>query len=83
MPKDNVVHLMLAPEVLKAVEEKKFSVYPVRSIEEALLLLTGMSCGKQRKDGSYTKGSLYDLVDHRLQLLGEYSQNAFRRPHRA
>ncbi|MCR5563405.1 MAG: AAA family ATPase, partial [Desulfovibrio sp.] len=65
VPKDNVVHLMLAPEVLKAVEEKKFSVYPVRSIEEALLLLTGMSCGKQRKDGSYTKGSLYDLVDHR------------------
>ena len=79
IPRDNVDHLMLSPDVLEAVEQKRFFIYPVRSIEEALFLLTGLSCGYARKNGSYTQGSLYDLVDKRLQRLGEYAQNAFRR----
>ncbi|MDO5537707.1 MAG: ATP-binding protein [Desulfovibrionaceae bacterium] len=78
LPADNVDHLMLAPNVLKAVDEGRFAVYPVRSIEEALQLLTGMPAGRRRKDGTFTRGSLYELVDRRLTLLGEYGQNAFR-----
>ena len=79
IPHDNVDHLMLSPEVIGAVERKLFAVYPVRRIEEALLLLTGLQAGRRRKDGTFTAGSLYDLVDRRLQSLGEYAQNAFRR----
>ncbi|MBQ7608557.1 MAG: AAA family ATPase [Desulfovibrionaceae bacterium] len=79
IPSDNVDHLMLAPNVLEAVENGRFFIYPVQTIEEALFLLTGLSAGKQRTNGSYTEGSLYARVDHRLQLLGEYAQNAFRR----
>ena len=82
LPADNVDHLMLAPNVLKAVDEGRFAVYPVRSIEEALQLLTGMPAGRRRKDGTFTKGSLYEKVDRRLSLLGEYGQNAFRRTSR-
>lgn len=83
LPADNVDHLMLAPNVLKAVEEGRFAVYPVRCIEEALQLLTGMPAGRRRKNGTFTKGSLYEKVDRRLTLLGEYGQNAFRRTSRA
>ncbi len=83
LPADNVDHLMLAPNVLKAVEEGRFAVYPVRCIEEALQLLTGMPAGRRRKNGSFTKGSLYEKVDRRLTLLGEYGQNAFRRTSRS
>ena len=79
LPYDNVDHLMLAPNVLKAVDEGKFAVYPVKSIEEALFLLTGMPAGRRRKDGTFTRGSLYEKVDRRLTRLGEYGQNAFRR----
>ena len=83
LPADNVDHLMLAPNVLKAVEEGRFAVYPVRCIEEALQLLTGMPAGRRRKNGTFTKGSLYEKVDRRLTLLGEYGQNAFRRTSRS
>ncbi len=83
LPADNVDHLMLAPNVLKAVDEGRFAVYAVRSIEEALQLLTGMPAGRRRKDGTFTRGSLYELVDRRLSLLGEYGQNAFRRTSRS
>lgn len=79
IPYDNVDHLMLAPQVLEAVANKKFAVYPVRRIEEALLLLTGLPAGRKLKNGGFSKNSLFDLVDRRLQQLGEDAQNAFRR----
>ncbi|WP_300806550.1 ATP-binding protein [uncultured Desulfovibrio sp.] len=77
IPADNVDHLMLAPDVLQAVEDKKFAIYPITCIEEALFLLTGLPAGKRRKDDTFTPGSLYALVDRRLEQLGEYAQNAF------
>ena len=80
IPRDNVDHLMLSPDVLAAVEKKQFAIYPVRRIEEALSLLTGLPAGRRHKNGGFTPGSLYDLVDRRLERLGDYAQNAFRRP---
>lgn len=79
IPHANIDHLMLAPEILKSVEEGKFTIYPVRKIEEALELLTGLSAGRRRKNGGFTKGSLFDRVDQRLEDLGYAAQNAFRR----
>ena len=79
IPQDNVDHLMLSPEVLEAVENGRFAIYPVRRIDEALTLLTGMPCGRRRKNATFTPGSLYALVDSRLEQLGDYAQNAFRR----
>ena len=79
IPHDNVDHLMLSPDVLQAVEKGQFAIYPVRSIEEALTLLTGLPVGRRRKDDTFTPGSLYDMVDRRLERLGDYAQNSFRR----
>ena len=78
IPHDNADQLLLASDVIHAVEEKQFFVYPVRRIEEALLLLTGIPPGRRRKNGGFTKGSLYDLVDKRFEQLGRCAQNAFR-----
>ncbi|MDR2745163.1 MAG: AAA family ATPase [Desulfovibrio sp.] len=79
VPADNVNHLMLSAEIRNAVEQKRFSVWPVRRIEEALVLLTGLPVGRRRKNGGFTPGSLYDLADKRLELLGSYAQDAFKR----
>ncbi|MDE7371061.1 MAG: AAA family ATPase [Desulfovibrio sp.] len=79
IPYDNVDHLMLSPEVLEAVEAGCFAIYPVRRIEEALMLLSGLPAGRRRANGRFTPGSLYDLVDRRLERLGCYAQTAFRR----
>lgn len=83
IPRDNVDHLMLSPDVLDAVEKKQFAIYPVRRIEEALTLLSGLPAGRRRKNGGFTTGSLYDLVDRRLEQLGGYAQNAFKRSRRS
>lgn len=80
IPRDNVDHLMLSPEILQSVEDSRFAIYSVRTMEEALELLTGMAPGRAHKNGGFTRGSLYDLVDRRLENLGSSAQNAFRRP---
>lgn len=69
---------MLAPNVIEAVE-KVVLPFIRRRIEEALALLTGLSIGRRLKQGGFTKNSLYDMVDRRLERLGDYAQNAFRR----
>lgn len=79
IPADNVDQLMLSPTILASVEKGDFAVYSVRNIEEALFLLTGMRAGHRRKNGTFTPGTLYDLVDRRLEQLGCHAQNAFRR----
>ena len=71
LPRDNIAHLMLHNEVIEAVEQGQFHVYAVEHITEALELLTGMSVGKRRKNGTYTPGSLYDLADKRLTELAK------------
>lgn len=70
-PKDNIAHLMLNDKVVEAVENKQFHIYPVGHIKEALELLTGMPAGSLRKNGTYTPGSLYALVDERLRELSK------------
>ncbi len=69
LPRDNLDHLMLDDEVTRAVADGQFHIYPVGHITEAMELLTGIPSGKRRKDGSFTRHSLYDRVDRRLAEL--------------
>lgn len=71
LPKDNLEHLMLKKSVLEAVDQGRFHIYPVAHISQAMELLTGLPCGNRRKDGSFTPGSLFHLVDKRLGELGK------------
>lgn len=78
IPKDNVEHLMLNQRVRDAVAEKKFSIYAVSHITEALELLTGMPAGKRRKNGSYAENTLFHAVDMQLHELGWYAENSYK-----
>lgn len=69
LPADNVVNLMLKDEVVQAVEEGLFNIFPVKTIEEAMLLLTGMRCGVRGSNGKFPANTLYRLVDDRLAEL--------------
>jgi predicted ATP-dependent protease len=79
LPRDNVEHLMLREDVIQAVREGKFAIYPVSSIAEALELLTGMPAGRRRKDGTFAKGTLFERVDSRLSELAWLAENGIRK----
>ncbi|MBR5734951.1 MAG: AAA family ATPase [Desulfovibrionaceae bacterium] len=82
IPADNVDHLMLPPRIREAVGAGKFAIYPVRHITEAMELLTGIPAGRPLKNGGFSKGSLYDRVDQRLQELGRLAEHAYAAPPR-
>jgi predicted ATP-dependent protease len=45
IPDSNVRHLVLRSDVIQAVAEDKFHIYPVRTIDEGLAILTGIAAG--------------------------------------
>ncbi len=71
MPQKTVRDLMLKTEVVDAVKDGKFHIYPIKIIEEGIEILSGMKAGKRRKDRTYPKGTFFRLVDDRLKDMAE------------
>ncbi|MEA3546859.1 MAG: S16 family serine protease, partial [Thermodesulfobacteriota bacterium] len=63
IPATNVRHLMLKKEVVQAISEEKFFVYPVTSVDEAIELLTGVPAGERDDDGIYPEESVNGRVE--------------------
>lgn len=69
IPHQNVQNLMLRADVVKAVAEGKFHIYPVKTIDEGIEILTGVEAGQQKEDGTFEEGTVNYLVDQELQRL--------------
>ncbi len=69
IPKANVQHLMLRPEVVEAVAEERFAIYAVRSVAEGIALLTGLEAGERDADGRFPPDSLFGKVEARLRTF--------------
>ncbi len=71
IPYQNIENLMLNREVIKAVKESKFHIYPIKTIDEGIEILTGLKAGERRKDGTFEEGTINYLVDKRLQEMAQ------------
>ena len=79
IPAANVKHLMLRRDVVEAVAQGKFHIYPVRAVDEGIELLTGLPAGKRDENGLFPDGSLNQRVEARLLILAEQAR-AFAAP---
>ena len=75
IPRTNVVNLMLREDVVEAVEQGKFHIYAIDTVDDGIELLTGIKAGKLDKRGRYPKGSVNWLVQ---QSLEEYYRDYVR-----
>ena len=71
IPAANVDDLVLKKEVVKAVAEGKFHIWPISRVEEGIEILTGVPVGEPGPDGRYPEGTVFYLVDKRLRELAE------------
>ncbi|MEA3374235.1 MAG: ATP-binding protein, partial [Campylobacterota bacterium] len=71
IPATNVKHLMLKKEVVEAVENGRFAIYPVKTIDEGIAILTGIEAGEADDKGNFPDTSLNGKVVARLQELSE------------
>lgn len=75
IPIQNVKNLMLEQEVVEAVREGTFHIWAISHVDEGLEILTGRKTGKRIKEGGFEKGTIYYLVDQRLQHLAKEAKS--------
>jgi len=71
IPESNVKDLMLRKDVVEAIKKGHFHIYPVKTIDEGIEILTGKKAGEKKADGTYPKGTINYLVDKKLRDLAE------------
>ncbi len=71
IPASNVQNLMLKEEILEAAKAGKFRIYPVKTIDEGIEVLTGVPAGERKPDGTYPEGTVNYLVNKRLKDMAE------------
>ncbi|HUI28334.1 MAG TPA: AAA family ATPase, partial [Candidatus Kryptonia bacterium] len=76
MPIQNVDGLVLRPEVVEAIRGGQFHLYPVRTIDEGLEILTGVKAG-----GVNEPGTIHYLAAQRLRQLAENLKQFGTLPH--
>jgi predicted ATP-dependent protease len=69
VPAANVRHLVLREDVVAAVAEGRFRLYPVETVDEGAELLTGLAAGAAGADGRFPEGSFNARVAARLDAL--------------
>lgn len=70
IPNSNVKNLMLRSDVVEAIKEDQFDIYPIETIDEGMQILTGKPMG-ERTDGEYPEGSINKLVEENLADFAE------------
>ncbi len=71
IPSKNVHHLMLKKEVVDAVREGKFSIFPIERVEEGMEIFTGKVMGQRQEDGTFPEDTVNHLVMKRLLEITE------------
>jgi predicted ATP-dependent protease len=69
LPIQNVRNLILSYEVLEAIKEKKFHIYPITTIDEGMRILTGRPVGIRNAKGNYSAGNFNFEIEDRLRKM--------------
>ena len=71
IPASNATHLMLRDDVIEAATAGTFHIYPIKTIDQGIELLTGKPAGKRGRNGTFPAGTLNRMVDDRLMALAD------------
>jgi len=71
IPEGNTTNLMLKKPVVDAVQEGKFHIWAIRSVDEGIEILTGVKAGERQEDGSFEPDTVNARVDAKLSELAE------------
>lgn len=74
IPVSNINDLVLNDEVVDAVKNGQFHIYPISKIEEGIELLMGMPAGKKDSSGKYPENSINGLVMKKLRKFDHLAQ---------
>ena len=79
IPTTNVKNLMLRHDVIEAVEDGKFRIFAVETIDQGIEILTGVPAGEADSDGVYPDATINALVQAQLDRFADQARS-FARP---
>jgi predicted ATP-dependent protease len=71
IPHSNVQNLVLKDEVIQAIDDHNFHIYPIKTINEGIEVLTGLTAGTRQTDGTFEKDSINYRVNQKLKQMAE------------
>ncbi|GFI61065.1 Lon protease [Clostridiales bacterium] len=74
IPESNIKDLVLKDEVVQAVKDGMFHIYPISMIDEGIELLLKTEAGKMDKNGEYPEKSIHGRVMAKLREFNEYEE---------
>ena len=75
IPVSNVKDLVLKDEVIEAVKNGIFHIYPITHINEGIELLMQYPAGEKDKDGKFPEDSVHGKVYDKLKTFAQLSSN--------
>ena len=71
IPYQNVRNLILSEDVVQAVGKGLFRIFPIRTVDEGIEILTGVPAGERLPDGTYPTDTVNDRVYKKLRYFAE------------
>lgn len=72
IPRQNINELMLCNEVATAIDEGRFHVWAIDTVDDGIEFLTGVAAGQRKACGKWETGTVNDRVQTRLNELSEF-----------
>lgn len=83
IPSVNVDNLMLREDIVTAVANGKFNIYPVSTVDEGFSILSGLPAGEKDAEGQYPPESANGRVAARLAEFAEMRRTFNEKPSEA
>ena len=74
IPEATVQHLMLRSDVVAACGAGRLAIYPIKTIDQGIELLTGAGAGERGAKGAYPEGTVNRKVEDRLAAFAKARQ---------
>ena len=70
----NIKNLNLNDEVITAVKDGNFHIYPVKTIDEGSEILTGVPAGRKDSEGNFPLGTINYLISKKLEKFADQAK---------
>ena len=74
LPKVNIRNLILPRNIIQAIADRKFHIYPIESIDEGMQILTSRPAGRRNQKGVFPVKTINREIEDRLKHLYEISR---------
>ncbi len=75
IPASNVRELVLSDDVIQAVKDGQFHIYPITHINEGIELLMGYPAGEKDEQGDFPENTVHGKVSKKLSAFDRVSRN--------